>query len=111
MPRTRQELEAAAARAADWVESLDVNELEWGDAAPLRAIVGALEEVAEAERRLAAAVDAARWHKIPWSAVGMALGTSGEAARQRFGASTSPEPNGKANRRRSGRAARGSTSG
>jgi hypothetical protein len=104
MPRTRQELEAAAARAADWVESLHAAELDWADAAPLRAVVRALEGVAEAEQGLAAAVESARASKIPWSAIGMALGTSGEAARQRFGASTSPGADGKSNHKPPGRA-------
>ena len=111
MPRTRQELEAAAARAADWVESLDVEDLDWADAAPLRGVVRALEGVAEAEHRLADAVDSARARKIPWSAIGMALGTSGEAARQRFGASTSPGRDGKSNRKSPGRASGGPRSG
>lgn len=40
-----------------------------------------------AERELAAAVQAARDRRLSWREVGEAIGTSGEAARQRYGAS------------------------
>ncbi|KAB1645290.1 hypothetical protein [Gulosibacter chungangensis] len=40
-----------------------------------------------AERELAEAVHAAREQRLSWREVGEAIGTSGEAARQRYGAS------------------------
>ena len=40
-----------------------------------------------AERELADAVHTARDQKLSWREVGEAIGTSGEAARQRYGAS------------------------
>lgn len=40
-----------------------------------------------AERELAAAVQAAREQRLSWREVGDAIGTSGEAARQRYSAS------------------------
>lgn len=40
-----------------------------------------------AERELADAVRVAREHELSWRVVGEAIGTSGEAARQRYGAS------------------------
>lgn len=41
---------------------------------------------AEAERSIAAAVTDARAHGYSWATIGAMLGTSGEAARQRYGA-------------------------
>lgn len=40
-----------------------------------------------AERELAVAVRAAREQRLSWREVGAAIGTTGEAARQRYGAS------------------------
>jgi hypothetical protein len=40
---------------------------------------------AEAEAAVAEAVDTARGHGQSWEAIGRRLGTSGEAARQRYG--------------------------
>ena len=39
----------------------------------------------DAERSIAAAIDDAREHGYSWSFIGRLLGTSGEAARQRYG--------------------------
>jgi hypothetical protein len=40
---------------------------------------------AEADRALLEAVVDARQHHVSWAAIGSLLGTSGEAARQRYG--------------------------
>ena len=40
---------------------------------------------AEADRALLDAVSEARAHRVSWKAIGRLLGTSGEAARQRYG--------------------------
>jgi hypothetical protein len=40
---------------------------------------------AEADRALLEAVVDARQHHVSWAAIGKLLGTSGEAARQRYG--------------------------
>lgn len=40
----------------------------------------------KAERSIAAAVTDARAHGFSWATIGTMLGTSGEAARQRYGA-------------------------
>jgi hypothetical protein len=45
---------------------------------------------AQAEREIGKAVEAAREAKVPWHRIGEALGTSGEAARQRY--SDAPPP-------------------
>lgn len=55
------------------------------DAAHLRAIREAVAERAATERHVAAAVTTAREAGASWSAIGGMLGTSGEAARKRYG--------------------------
>ncbi len=57
------------------------------DAATLHAIRDAVTERAATERRIAEAVTAARKAGVSWSAIGGMLGTSGEAARKRYGVS------------------------
>lgn len=59
------------------------------DARALRDIASAIERRADAERDTAAAVAVARAEGHSWAAIGAILGTSGEAARQRYG--TSPD--------------------
>ena len=54
------------------------------DARALRDIAAASARVARSERDLAAAVSAARAEGHTWAAIGAMLGTSGEAARQRY---------------------------
>jgi hypothetical protein len=55
------------------------------DSAPLHAIRDAVIARSESERDLIAAVHAAREAGMPWVLIGSMLGTSGEAARQRYG--------------------------
>jgi hypothetical protein len=55
------------------------------DATPLRAIRDAVIARSQAEQQVAKAVCQARDEHVPWAAIGMVLGTSGEAARQRYG--------------------------
>jgi hypothetical protein len=50
----------------------------------LRDVAGAFARLADSERALAAAVRAAREDGHSWAAIGTMLGTSGEAARQRY---------------------------
>jgi hypothetical protein len=52
----------------------------------LRDSASAIERRASAEREIAAAVTVARAEGHSWAAIGAILGTSGEAARQRYGA-------------------------
>ena len=51
----------------------------------MRALRKAFRVRADAERRLAEAVSAAREDGHSWAAIGAMVGTSGEAARQRYG--------------------------
>ena len=55
------------------------------DAMSLRAVRAASEDRAAAEARLAEAVSVARAEGHSWAAIGAMVGTSGEAARQRYG--------------------------
>ncbi len=83
VPRSLQEiLDHADALSARFTDT----EPELRDAAPLRAIRQAVTDRAATERRLANAVTAARAAGVSWSAIGGMLGTSGEAARKRYGA-------------------------
>lgn len=83
MPRSLQEILEHAEeleRRFDEHEPTDVR-----DAAPLHAIRDAVTERAATERRVAETVSAAREAGVSWSAIGGMLGTSGEAARKRYG--------------------------
>jgi hypothetical protein len=83
MPRSLREILEHAedlARRFDEHEPTDVR-----DAAPLRAIRDAVTERAANERHIAEMVAAAREAGVSWSAIGGMLGTSGEAARKRYG--------------------------
>lgn len=85
MPRTREELERAAAEADAWLDSLDPATTPAEDTADLRRIGQALRKIAGAETDLADAVAAARLHGRSWGDIALVLGISRQAARQRFG--------------------------
>jgi FAD/FMN-containing dehydrogenase len=86
MPRTTQEILNHGEDLARRFEEFDPDDLR--DAAPLRTLRDAVISRSEAEKSVADAVQAARSEDVPWAAIGMILGTSGEAARQRYGRST-----------------------
>lgn len=84
MPRTVEEILAHADELAERFENYDPkpgDELDPNAVALLRAAVA---ERSEAERHLLEAVRAARAAGLSWSAIGTFVGTSGEAARQRY---------------------------
>ena len=85
MPRTVDEIlqhaDQLAARFEDY-EPDPADELDPGAVALLRA---AIQERSDAERHVLDAVRAARAAGMSWSAIGLFVGTSGEAARQRYG--------------------------
>lgn len=85
MPRTREELEQAAAEAEAWLDALDPETTPAEDVADLRRIGSALGDVANAEGELERAVADARRHGHSWTDIGLVLGVSKQAARQRFG--------------------------
>ena len=85
MPRTVDEIlqhaDDLAARFDDY-EPDPADELNPGAVALLRA---AIQERSDAERQVLNAVRAARAAGMSWSTIGLFVGTSGEAARQRYG--------------------------
>jgi hypothetical protein len=84
MPRTVDEIlqhaDQLAARFENY-EPYPADELDPGAVALLRA---AIQERSDAERHVLDAVKAAREAGMSWSAIGLFVGTSGEAAKQRY---------------------------
>jgi hypothetical protein len=87
MPRTREQLEKAAAEARDWLDNLDPDDpsVTVEDTADLRAVGLALAAIAASEANLAATVAAARANGRSWARIGAILGVSKQAAMRRFG--------------------------
>lgn len=85
MPRTMQEIIDHADTLARRFEDHEPGSAGVRDARALAAIRAAVMDRSTGERQLAQAVDAARAEGHPWSAIGAMLGTSGEAAPQRYG--------------------------
>ena len=87
-PRSIEDIKARADEFADAVENYDPQP---GDQdapiPPVMAVKLAAWRRDSAERELADAVRAAREQRLSWREVGEAIGTSGEAARQRYSAS------------------------
>ncbi|MDQ3989818.1 MAG: sigma-70 family RNA polymerase sigma factor [Actinomycetota bacterium] len=84
MPRTREELERAAADAEAWLDSLDPETVEAEDPNDLRRIGLAVRDAAATARETDEAA-AARANGRSWGEIGMVLGVSRQAARERFG--------------------------
>jgi hypothetical protein len=85
MPRTAKEILDQADELAARFEAHDPDLADTKDAASLRVVRLAFRDRADAERRLADAVSVARTEGQSWAAIGAMVGTSGEAARQRYG--------------------------
>lgn len=83
MPRSAQEIIDHADELAARFEQAEPDDFR--DAAALRVLRDAFITRAEAERHLGAAVASARHEGHSWAAIGAMVGTSGEAARQRYG--------------------------
>ena len=84
MPRTREQLEQAAAEAEAWLHQLDPETTPAEDVSDLRAVAEAVITVGAAQAHLEATVRAARERGRSWGRIGMALGTSRQAARERY---------------------------
>lgn len=82
MPRSIEEILDQADELAARFEKWEPGETQ--DATELRAVRDAFLRRAESERHLAEAVGAARAAGHSWAAIGTMVGTSGEAARQRY---------------------------
>lgn len=89
MARTKEEIAQAAGEAEAWLDSLDPDVTPADDVGDLRAIGLALSEIAGGEQALFAAVAIARANGRSWGEIGMVLGVSKQAARERFGAPAS----------------------
>ncbi len=81
-------LEEALRRADEFARRFEEHEPDpskFKDARPLAAIYRAVQARAQADRDIVEAVTEARRVGLPWWLIGSYLGTSGEAARQRYG--------------------------
>ena len=87
MPRTSQEILDQADELAARFENYDPGESPGADAAALDELRSAFQNCADAERQLVSAVEKARSAGHSWASIGAMVGTSGEAARQRYGRS------------------------
>jgi hypothetical protein len=86
MPRTAQEIIRQADHLAKRFEDHEPNSAKVRDAASLRKVRKAFLQKAASEEELLRAVLDARTDGKSWGVIGAMLGTSGEAARQRYGA-------------------------
>lgn len=96
MPRSAEEILAQADELGRRFEDYEPGPGDGRDASALREVAAAFAQLARSQRSLAAAVSAAREQGHSWSAIGTMLGTSGEAARQRYGTRTRSTPQGRA---------------
>lgn len=87
--RTTAELEQAALEARAALDNLDLSADPTEDASDLRRIGRALEARVSQEHELERAVLAARANGRSWAMIGLAMGVSRQAARDRFGKLTS----------------------
>lgn len=85
MPRSLEEMIAHADEIADVFEAYEPAPADEGKASPLVALRLAAARRAQADRALLDAVSDARDHQVSWATIGRSIGTSGEAARQRYG--------------------------
>ena len=85
MPRSMEDLLAQADALADAFERFEPDDADRGEPATF-ALRRAAYRRAMAERELVDAVTTARAAGITWARIGEQLGTSGEAARQRYAA-------------------------
>jgi hypothetical protein len=84
MPRTVQDILDHADELANRFEDYTPNEHDERDPKSFTALRDAVLSRSDAERSIKTAVDNARAHGYSWALIGSLLGTSGEAARQRY---------------------------
>lgn len=80
--RTAKEIEEAAERLDRWAETIQASDLQ--DAGDLRAIARAAGAREAADAGLTKAVATARANGRSWGKIGLTLGISRQAARERF---------------------------
>lgn len=76
--------DAELAAAEEWLDQLDPATVKARDARHVRAVIAAAEGLAAAEEQLRQAVAEARQAGDSWTVIGAALGTTKQAAQQRF---------------------------
>lgn len=86
MPRSVDEILQHADELAERFENYEPNPSDELDAGTVTLLRAAIQERSEAERHLIDAIRAARESGMSWSAIGTFVGTSGEAARQKYSA-------------------------
>ena len=86
MPRSREQLERAAADAEAWLERLDPDDesVRIDDPADLREIAHALRAVVDAEKILTLTITAARTDGRSWTDIARVLGMSRQATQKRY---------------------------
>lgn len=84
MPKSLEEIIARSEELADWIEQWDG---EGGVEVPVHEylLIRAVRQRMRAEREIVDAVARARQEGSTWSTIGGILGTSGQAAQQRYG--------------------------
>jgi hypothetical protein len=85
MPRSLEQILAQADELADRFERHELEGSDLRDAGALKVVRAAALQRARADGDVAGAVARARVDGHSWQAIGAMLGTSGEAARQRYG--------------------------
>lgn len=85
MTKTKAKAKQADDDLEDFLDNVDVNPNDARDAVHFRRILAAKAAVTEADAELTAAVLAARAAGDTWDIIGAALGTSRQAAYQRYG--------------------------
>jgi hypothetical protein len=84
MPRTVEEILRHADELAARFENYEPNDADELDSTAVKLLRDAIQDRSEAERHVIEAVRAARISGMSWSAIGTFVGTTGEAARQRY---------------------------
>ncbi len=84
MPRTVDEILAHADELAERFENYDPQDADELDRAAVADLRSATQERSTAERHVLDAVRRARSAGMSWAAIGALVGTTGEAARQRY---------------------------
>lgn len=82
--RDDAELDAKAAEFERWADDVDPATVDVSQTDDLRALADAADSVTAAEARVTELVAVARAHGRSWGEIGIALGVSRQAARQRF---------------------------
>ncbi|MGH3544543.1 MAG: hypothetical protein ACRDPW_01205 [Mycobacteriales bacterium] len=85
MPRSLQEIIAHADQLAKKFEDYEPKSEDERPIMPLYMLRAAAKARADAERQILEAVHAARAAKYSWASIGTELGTSGQAAQQKYG--------------------------